>query len=86
MTTDQQRAGSGRSEWASLRVTSDDHEAVIWLDDEHWQMRAVLVGKGIEIQRHPLYHGWVHHKVAKKWAKSIRRISKAYEEMYGDGD
>lgn len=61
---------------------SNDYSATIYSDDR-WQVKAVHVGKGIEIQRNPDLNGWVDASVMAKWCKRVRKMAKAIEREQG---
>jgi hypothetical protein len=42
---------------------------------DDWQVRAVVVGKGVEITRSERTNGWVEKRVLRKWCKAVRTLA-----------
>lgn len=67
-------------------VNRDGRESYIEIacgrGDDEWTIRAVRVGKGIEITRSTVYHGWVDPRSLRKWCKKLIRLSREIERAY----
>lgn len=66
---------------SEVHVKSDDREASIWVDDR-LQLRAVHVGKGIEVTMGTELNGWILARDMRLWCKRVAKLAKKIEARY----